>query len=133
AIAEKIAANSPLAHAVGKKIINRGIERAEFAYSVEALTVLQSSPDTAGGIRAFLETRKPRFPGLDDHRPPLCQSLKRQTAWPTTHSIPQPPAPWPNWWLTCASARKKPGKWAAPRASPATAPPAACRCASASP
>lgn len=60
-LAERIAANSSLAHAVGKKLINRGISRADFDYSVEALTVLQSSEDTREGIRAFLERRKPQF------------------------------------------------------------------------
>lgn len=60
-LADRIAANSSLAHAVGKKLINRGIERADFDYSVEALTVLQSSQDTREGIEAFLQKRKPRF------------------------------------------------------------------------
>lgn len=61
ALARKVAANSPYAHAVGKRLINRGIDRAEFDYSVEALTVLQSTDDTAEGVRAFLEKRQPRF------------------------------------------------------------------------
>jgi len=60
-LAERIAANSSLAHAVGKKLINRGLGRAEFDYSAEALTVLQSSEDTREGIAAFLQKRKPRF------------------------------------------------------------------------
>ena len=33
----------------------------EFEYSVEALTVLQSSDDTREGIAAFVEKRAPRF------------------------------------------------------------------------
>lgn len=61
ALAERIAANSPFAHAVGKRLINRGVDRGEFDYSVEALTVLQSSADTAEGVSAFLEKRKPVF------------------------------------------------------------------------
>lgn len=68
ALAEKIAANSPLAHAVGKRVINRGIGGAEFAYSVEALTVLQSSEDAAEGVRAFVEKREPVFPDLSKDR-----------------------------------------------------------------
>lgn len=64
-LAMKIAANSPYAHAVGKRLINRGIERSEFDYSVEALAVLQSTEDTAEGIRAFLEKRRPNFPGMN--------------------------------------------------------------------
>lgn len=61
ALAGKIAANSSFAHTVGKKLINRGIDRAEFDYSVEALTVLQSADDAREGISAFLEKRKPHF------------------------------------------------------------------------
>ncbi|MFC4312644.1 enoyl-CoA hydratase/isomerase family protein [Steroidobacter flavus] len=58
ALAEKVASNSSMAHAVGKRLINRGIERAEFDYSVEALTVLQSSAETQQRVRGFLERRK---------------------------------------------------------------------------
>lgn len=57
-LAEKVAANSSLAHAVGKRLINRGIERTEFDYSVEALTVLQSSAETQQRVRNFLDRRK---------------------------------------------------------------------------
>ncbi|WP_129774629.1 enoyl-CoA hydratase/isomerase family protein [Peristeroidobacter soli] len=58
ALAEKVASNSAMAHAVGKRLINRGIERAEFDYSVEALTVLQSSAETQQRVRAFIDRRK---------------------------------------------------------------------------
>lgn len=61
ALAERIAANSPSAHDVGKRLINRGVDRGEFDYSIEALTVLQSTADTAEGVAAFLEKRKPVF------------------------------------------------------------------------
>ena len=61
ALAERIAANSPLAHSVGKRLINRTIDRSGFDYSVEALTVLQSADDAREGISAFLEKRKARF------------------------------------------------------------------------
>jgi enoyl-CoA hydratase len=57
-LGNKVAANSSLAHAVGKRLINRGIERAEFDYSIEALTVLQSSADTRQRVRAFLERKR---------------------------------------------------------------------------
>jgi len=61
ALAAKIADNSSCAHVVGKKLINRGIDRAEFDYSIEALTVLHSTSDAREGITAFLEKRRPRF------------------------------------------------------------------------
>lgn len=57
-LAERVSANSSLAHAVGKRLINRGIERAEFDYSVEALTVLQSSAETQQRVRSFIDRRK---------------------------------------------------------------------------
>lgn len=61
ALAGKVAANSAFALAVGKQLINRGIDRGEFSYSVEAITLLHGTDDTAEGVRAFLEKRKPRF------------------------------------------------------------------------
>jgi enoyl-CoA hydratase len=61
ALAGKIALNSSYAHLIGKKLVNRGIDRSEFDYSVEALTVLQSSDDTREGIAAFMEKRTPRY------------------------------------------------------------------------
>jgi enoyl-CoA hydratase len=57
-LAAKIAGNSSLAHAVGKRLIDRGIERSEFDYSIEALTVLQSSAETQQRVRSFLDRRK---------------------------------------------------------------------------
>lgn len=60
-LAAKIAANSSLAHSVGKQLIGRGIDRAEFDYSIEALTLLQGADDAREGLHAFLEKRKPRF------------------------------------------------------------------------
>lgn len=60
-LAEEIAASSPIALEVGKKVINRGVDTAEFDYAVEALTVLQASEDTDEGTRAFLERRAPIF------------------------------------------------------------------------
>ena len=61
ALAATIAANSSYAHAVGKKLINRGIDRAEFDYSIEALTVLQCSEDAREGLTAFVEKRNAHF------------------------------------------------------------------------
>ena len=61
-LAGRIADNSSLAHAVGKKLVNRSIQRGDFDYSAEALTVLQSSQDAREGISAFLQKRKPQFP-----------------------------------------------------------------------
>ncbi len=63
AIADKVAANSPFALSVGKRLMNRQIDQAAFDYSVEAITMLQSSADRAEGVAAFLEGRKPGFGG----------------------------------------------------------------------
>lgn len=61
AIATRVAANSPMALTVGKKLVNHRIDRASFDYSVEAITVLQCSADRDEGVAAFLERRPPRF------------------------------------------------------------------------
>lgn len=61
ALAKEVASSSPLALDVGKRVINRGIDRAEFDHALEALTVLQASEDTAEGTLAFLEKRSPVF------------------------------------------------------------------------
>ena len=60
-IAAKIAGNSPLALAVGKRLIGYDIDRRSIDYSVEAITVLQDSDDRKEGVAAFLEKRPPRF------------------------------------------------------------------------
>ncbi|MDI1327585.1 MAG: enoyl-CoA hydratase-related protein [Brevundimonas sp.] len=63
ALARKVAANSPYALAVGKRLMNRQIDQAAFDYSIEAITMLQCSDDRAEGVRAFVERRAPRFGG----------------------------------------------------------------------
>jgi enoyl-CoA hydratase len=62
-LAGRIAAQAPLAVAVGKRIINRGVDRGEASYSVEALSLLYSTQDAAEGIAAFIQRREPRFEG----------------------------------------------------------------------
>jgi hypothetical protein len=59
----RIAARAPLAVQVGKRMINRGIDRGAAGYSVEAVAMLYATRDAAEGIRAFAERREPRFEG----------------------------------------------------------------------
>ncbi|MBS7743450.1 MULTISPECIES: hypothetical protein [unclassified Chelatococcus] len=60
-MAIEIAASSPLALEVGKKVIDRRLHHADFDFSTEALTVLQASPDMKERTAAFLGKRKPDF------------------------------------------------------------------------
>jgi enoyl-CoA hydratase len=53
----------PLAVEVGKRMVNRGVDRGEAGYGIEAVTMLYSTRDAAEGIRAFTERREPRFEG----------------------------------------------------------------------
>lgn len=61
--ARRISENAPLAVRAGKVLVNRSKDGDEFHHSTEALTVLHSTKDTAEGIRAFLDKRRPRFRG----------------------------------------------------------------------
>ncbi|MDL5157401.1 enoyl-CoA hydratase/isomerase family protein [Actinomycetospora termitidis] len=63
ALGERVAAAAPLAVEVGKRMINRGIDTGETSWSLDAITLLQSSEDTAEGIAAFAQKRPPRFEG----------------------------------------------------------------------
>jgi len=59
----RIAARAPLAVEVGKRMINRGIDRGAAGYGVEAVAMLYATRDADEGIRAFAERREPRFEG----------------------------------------------------------------------
>jgi enoyl-CoA hydratase len=63
ALGERIASHAPLALEVGKRMVNRGIDREEVRHSIEAVTMLYSTRDAAEGIRAFAERREPHFEG----------------------------------------------------------------------
>ena len=63
ALGERIARAAPLAVRVGKQMINRGVDRGDTGYSLEAVTMLQGTEDTAEGIAAFTQKRPPRFEG----------------------------------------------------------------------
>lgn len=60
-LAERIATRSTMAIAVGKRLVNRAIDRAGADYSIEAITMLQSSADRREGVKAFLAKRPPSF------------------------------------------------------------------------
>jgi enoyl-CoA hydratase/carnithine racemase len=62
-LGERIAARAPLAVEVGKRMVNRGVDRGETGYGVEAVAMLYATDDAAEGIRAFAERREPRFEG----------------------------------------------------------------------
>lgn len=63
ALGHRIAGQAPLAVRVGKGLINRGVERGDFTHSTDAVSMLQSTQDTAEGIRSFVDKRSPRFEG----------------------------------------------------------------------
>ena len=62
-LGERIAERAPLAVEVGKRMVNRGVDRGETGYGVEAVAMLYATRDAAEGIAAFTERREPRFEG----------------------------------------------------------------------
>lgn len=62
-VAVRVAATGALAQRYGKELINRGIDPTGFEHSTERLTALQGSGEAAEGVAAFLERRRPVFPG----------------------------------------------------------------------
>ena len=61
ALAERIATRSTTAIAVGKRLVNMGVDRAGTDYSIEAIAMLQSSADREEGVKAFLAKRPATF------------------------------------------------------------------------
>lgn len=61
ALARRIAAQSPNAVSVGKRMVNRSIDDDAVAASIQDLTALQASADRATGIAAFLARQPARF------------------------------------------------------------------------
>ncbi|HEY0311955.1 MAG TPA: enoyl-CoA hydratase/isomerase family protein [Allosphingosinicella sp.] len=62
-MAETIAARSPMALSVAKRMVNRTIDDAALNYSVEEITILHTSEDRKCGVEAFLAKRTPVFTG----------------------------------------------------------------------
>lgn len=60
-IASMIARRSPLALAAAKRMVNRTIDDAALAYSVDEITALHASDDRKRGVEAFLAKRPPVF------------------------------------------------------------------------
>jgi enoyl-CoA hydratase len=65
-LAGQLAAGAPLALAVGKELIDRGLDldlEAGIAFEREAVAVLFSSRDREEGLKAFRDRRSPEFYG----------------------------------------------------------------------
>ena len=65
-IAERVASRSPQALAVGKKLVNAGLETAAIEASIAQVSQLQAHRDRQQGIAAFLERRAPAFGRRED-------------------------------------------------------------------
>jgi enoyl-CoA hydratase len=61
--ATKVASQAPMAVGVAKQMINEGLDASRLAGSVQAVSLLYSTEDSAEGIAAFAERRKPAFKG----------------------------------------------------------------------
>jgi len=65
-LAERIAAQGPLAVRYAKEAIGRGLDMPldqALRYETDLTVILQTTRDRAEGVRAFVEKRKPRFEG----------------------------------------------------------------------